>query len=340
MEKIEDLIKKRHIREAIQECSINNLGNLKKLLELIYNPTTKNIISDTVSTFILVRMECNWMDSKDLITLWSKMTPNNDGIWKNIKLIESSYEGDDCYTVIINSPRTPSFKFNPDKTILFRMEPNMHLDNKWGIWSIPSVKLLKIFAHETDFNNNEWHLSKTYTQLKTDPIVKSKCLSTVLSSKYFDYGHVKRVDFVKYIENDIDIDVYGSNEFRYKNYIKSLPNYEKDEAILPYKYTFNAENNEINNYYTEKIIDGILGECLTFYWGCPNLPIYVDNRAYVMLDLENFEMSKKLIEFAIKDNWYEKRLPYIKQAKQKILDELQFFPRLSNYLLFGLTYKV
>lgn len=324
MDEIENLIKKRHIKAAIQECSVNNFHNFKKLLEIIYTEIP-------VVNYTLVRLECNWMDSKDLISLWSKMSPNNDGVWENIKLVDSN-EYDNCYTVIINSPRTPSFRFNPDKTILFRMEPNMHIDKRWGEWSLPSVKLLKVFAHETDFNNNEWHLSKTYTQLKTEKIVKNKSLSTVLSSKYFDYGHVKRVDFVKYIENDIDIDVYGSNEFKYKNYIKSLPNYQKDEAILPYKYTFNAENNEINNYYTEKIIDGILGECLTFYWGCPNIPNYIDERAYVMLDLENFEMSKQLIQLAIKENWYEKRLPYIKQAKLKILDELQFFPRLSNYL--------
>ena len=67
----------------------------------------------------------------------------------------------------------------------------------------------------------------------------------------------------------------------WNNYKGSLPYHQKDQSILPYKYSFNVENFEIKNYYTEKLIDGILGETLVFYHGCPNIKDLIDERAYV-----------------------------------------------------------
>ena len=100
----------------------------------------------------------------------------------------------------------------------------------------------------------------------------------------------------------------------------------------PYKYIFNVENFQINNYYTEKLIDGILSECLVFYHGCPNIKELIDEKAFVWLELSNFEQDYKLIKKAIEEDWWSERLSYIKQAKTKILDELQFFPRLEKII--------
>lgn len=331
MHTVNDLLKKRKYNDALSFCNSNNLSALSDILSLIVK-TKENL------NIIKVRLECNWLESKDIVKLWSKMSKNGKGRWDNIQIISSDEGNIDDYTVIINAPRKPDFKFNHSKTIIFRMEPNMHLNPTWGEWCLPNdrEKFLKVFRHEDGYNNNEWHLSKTYSELKTEKITKSETnnISTVLSSKYYDIGHIKRIDFVKFLELDdeITIDVYGSNTFNYKNYMGPLPMNEKDDAIFKYKYTFNAENHEIYNYYTEKIIDGILGECLTFYWGCPNIPEYIDSRAYVILDLDNFELSKTIVKKAIKEDWWSKRIEYIREAKNKILDELQFFPRLNKII--------
>ena len=179
----------------------------------------------------------------------------------------------------------------------------------------------------------EWHLSKTYTELslmKTEK--KYNILSTVLSDKYNDPGHVKRIDFIKFLEKKMHIDVYGNNRWNYKNYKGELPYHCKDDAIFPYKYIFNCENQEIKNYFTEKLIDGILGECLVFYSGCFNVKQYIDEKAFVYLDLVDFEHDYCIIEKAIKEDWYSQRLPHILEAKKKILNELQFFPRLEKII--------
>lgn len=289
----------------------------------------KNNLVDRSKT--RVQLLCNWCSSEELVRLWNKMTKGNF-TWNNIELVWT--EPVDYY-VIINGTNSP---FDKKKALLFRMEPKMSLHPEmWQGWADPVDKdFLRVFRHEKgDYNNNEWHLSKTYKQLSEETVVKNpdytNLLSTVLSAQYRDPGHVKRVDFVKFLEKKgLIVHVYGDNKWEYKNYKGSLPRYCKDEGIFPYKYTFNAENHSIPHYYTEKLIDGILGECLTFYWGCPNVKDYIDERAYVHLSLSNFEQDYDIIRRAIQDDWHSQRLPHIREAKKKILNELQFMPRLEK----------
>ena len=126
--------------------------------------------------------------------------------------------------------------------------------------------------------------------------------------------------------------MFGNNKWNYKNYKGSLHYHEKDNALFPYKYTFNVENNSIRNYCTEKVIDAILSECLIFYSGCYNLKDYIDEKAFVYLELNNFEHDYNIIKNAIENNLWEKRLPHIRKEKKRILEYYQFFPRIERIL--------
>ena len=102
--------------------------------------------------------------------------------------------------------------------------------------------------------------------------------------------------------------------------------------LFPYQYTFNAENHSIPNYCTEKLIDAILSECLCFYWGPDNISELIDERAYVRLELKDFEHDYNMIKGAIENDLWVERLPYISKEKLRILNELQFFPRLESII--------
>lgn len=360
MSKIIDkhLSENNHI-SAIKECIKENKPNLALLLseicihkglhispelyriystltepikEPIKNPTQELLPRPEIPVpKIRVLMYCNWCSSEDLCQVWKKMSKDGNGVWNGIEIV--SEMPSDYYCVI----NCPPFHISPDptKTIVFRMEPNMD-DNRimWGDWSNPGKEFVWVGYHKLHYNNLEWHLSKTYSQLSSERIEKKfDILSTVLSEKYRDPGHIKRVDFVKYLETKgLDVDVFGSNKFGWKSYKGSLPYHTKDDAILPYKYTFNAENYSQWGYFTEKLVDGILGETLTFYWGCPNVGFYIDPRAYIQLDLVNFEEDCQTIITAIKEDWWSQRIEFIRVAKQKILNEMQFFPRLEKII--------
>jgi hypothetical protein len=147
-------------------------------------------------------------------------------------------------------------------------------------------------------------------------------------------GHKLRVDFVLYLEScGVDIDIYGrDNHSGFKNYIGSLPSHQKDEAILPYKYTFIAENCDMKNYFTEKLIDPILGETLCFYWGCSGVEKYIDSRAFIRLPLENKEESKRILLEAIQNDEWSKRIDIIRKEKKRILEDYSFYNRVESYL--------
>jgi len=326
MDEIEKYLSEEKYKEAINKCFDINSINLGKLLS--YSLPKLNVIRIKLLGF--------WTTSDVLREMWNKMSKGNYK-WNNIKIV---LDENPDYFVIINSPPNGVFLTDEQKkkSIIFHMEPYVTSNNYWGEWSNPDVsKFFYVCSHDKEYNNNEWHLSKTYSEL-TDMIIKKEekydfMLSTVLSDKYCDPGHIKRVDFIKFLDTkEIDVHVFGSNKFDYKNYKGSLPIYEKDNAIFPYKYVFNVENNSIKNYYTEKLIDGILGECLVFYSGCFNVGDFIDSRSFIYLELINFEEDYKKIKNAIENNEWGKRIDIIRNEKKKILNYLQFFPRLERIL--------
>lgn len=324
MEIINKCISENKIDNAIHECEKLNFNNLGNLLKQIFDKTDKTDKTDKIK----IQLLCNWCTTEELTNTWNKMSKGMF-TWNNIVLVKENPD----YYVAINST---NFPIDKKRTIVFRMEPHMDKKSGWGEWSNPkSEEFLKVFRHETDYNNNEWHLSKNYNWLMSENIIKKQeynnVLSTVLSSKYSDPGHIKRIDFVKFAEKKIPIHVYGDNKWNYEDYRGSLPYHCKDDAILPYKYCFNVENHFIKNYYTEKLIDCILGESLCFYSGCYNISEFLDPRAYVYLELSNFEHDLEIVKRAINEDWHTKRLPFIREAKKKILNKLQFFPRLENF---------
>lgn len=337
-----------NILEALHECIKQQKFNILKLLCIIYQDEYKNnkefndifslIKNNNIQDLlkfekkIRVFVCCNWCSSRELCNIWNKMSKGNCD-WDNIQIV--SEEPADFYCVINKPP--DNILLDHSKTILLRMEPYMEMHPEiWGnYWSKPNKNSFLFYGYDDiNFSNIEWHISKSYSQLQNEKIIKEyNILSTVLSDKYFEPGHVKRVDFVKFLENKgMIVNVFGSNKFSWKNYKGSLPYHKKDDALFPYKYTFNCENNSIKNYCTEKLYDSILSECLTFYSGCPNVKDIIDEKAYVYLKLENFEEDYLTVRRAIEEDLWTQRIPFIKEAKNKILNELQFFPRIEKII--------
>lgn len=326
------------------KCSLSD--NLKKYISHILN-----IDLTKFKKTIKVLMLCNWCTSEQLCNNWNKMSKGNRK-WNDIEIISiededkvneeihlENYSDNFDYVCIINKPNK-FFVLSDEikkKTIVFQMEPYMWNNEKmWGEWAKPDpTKFKKVFTHTMiEHNNFEWHISKTYNELISSAytIVKDTnydtVVSTVLSAKYTDPGHIKRIDFVK--KNEDLFHVFGDNKFNYKNYKRSLPYGKKDDALLPYKYTFNCENNFYPGYVTEKLIDGILSECLVFYSGATNINSIIDERCFINLNLANFKKCKNTIIDCINNNEWEKRIEFIRKEKKRILNTEQFFPVLER----------
>lgn len=305
--------------------SINTQNNFSSSL-------TKNnhVFEFKFSKLIKIKLLSNFCSSRELSLLWNKMSKGNL-IWNNIQL--SLNDDNIDYYVIINKTHE---KYDKSKTIVFRMEPDTDIDkiNRWDDWYNSKDEFLYFCDLNRYRNNTEWHLGSTYDQLLNRKIKKTKLLSSVCSSLYNMDGHKFRIDLLKYIEskNELQIDIYGrENLFKFKNYKGSLPSHNKDDGILPYKYTFISENCDRENYFTEKLSDAILGETLCFYWGCKNINDFIDEKAFIKLPF-NLEEAYQIIKTSINNNEWEKRINYIKTEKLKILNYYNFFPRIENLI--------
>jgi GR25 family glycosyltransferase involved in LPS biosynthesis len=295
-----------------------------------------------------IKMLCNWCSSEDLCKEWLKMCKgdSNTGTYKWNDL-EITWSDDDIdYYVIINKPRAGD-KYVAEKSIIYHMEPWCAGDQTWGVktwgsWARPDPKnFLQVRIHDHFVNPVFWQISLTYDELQTMSMEAQKkphldkIVSSICSSKYFDPGHKKRIDFLKYLETkDFPLHIYNEdNQHGFKSYQgKARPSVDKEKGLVPYKYYFMCENNAERNFITEKLWEPILCESLCFYWGCPNVADIVDPMAYVQLDMNDFESAYNTMNAAIQMNLWEERLPYIKAAKQKILEN-SFFPTLEKVLM-------
>jgi len=279
-------------------------------------------------------MLCNWCDSQQLIKEWSNMILEQDKYNLEFTLSDENID----YYIIINKPFNEKEYYIPEKTIVYQMEPYINdINKKWGTktwdtWACPDKeKFMHVHIHKNYLNNVQWQINIP----NSIPDVRKDKIISILSNKYFDEGHIKRVNFIKYMEekNKNQINIYGKeNYFRFNNYQGILIDDKKEKCYINYKYCFAVENNEEYNYATEKIWEPILCECLAFYWGCPNLEEYIDSRAFVRLDLNDFEGSLNIINQAIEENWWHQRIDIIRKEKEKIINKLAFLPILNNIL--------
>jgi GR25 family glycosyltransferase involved in LPS biosynthesis len=284
---------------------------------------------------ITVKILCCWATSDEIYKHWNRFTKGNY-TWNNIQLT-GNHTAD--YYVILNFPQHQSDYYYPKKTMVYQMEPWASVKS-WGEWAEPDpAKFMAVFPHKTSLNLAEWQLEQDYLTLQTmdmAPYKTSNEVASICSSKYFCPGHKYRIDFIKFIESKdqdkgLKLKVYGeTNSFNFKSYVGQLPMREKSKGILPYKYYFMCENNAEHNYITEKLWECIVCETLCFYWGCTNVEEWVDPRAYVKLDMNDFEGSYQIILQAIRENWYEQRLPYIKAEKVKVLNTYSFMPTIER----------
>jgi hypothetical protein len=290
---------------------------------------------------IRVKMVCNWCSSKDLCNEWSNMC-EYEYTWKNIQITWDNNDID--YWVIINKPYDNSY-YDPKRTIVFQMEPWVNNDSylwgvkTWGEWAVPDEnKFLAVRGRKTKYHNNAfWQLELNYNELIHLKYENKKdSVSSICSSKYYDEGHISRINFLKFLEmkGDIPLDIFNQdNKHNFKTYKGPLTPYiDKSKGIIPYKYYFMVENNYEENFITEKIWEPILGETLVFYYGCPNICDYIDSEAFVQLDMNDFEKSYQIIRQAINEDWWSIRIEAIRREKKKILDKLAFFPVIESII--------
>jgi hypothetical protein len=266
-----------------------------------------------------------------LCLAWNKMTDGNYTFTRHGRGFELVGEGLSCedadYVLVVNGGVEPDRSLF-HKTIFCKMEP-VFVDQRWE--PATTWPLLSVFGDSSP-NALEWHLNKTSEELLSEVCglkIKGDVIGAVISGKQQSPGHVARVRFALFAQDFTPWEVYGnagSNLLPWKVFLGSPTH--KDEACVPYKYTFACENHTLHNYVTEKLVDCILAESLCFYDGAPNAASIINPDAFVKIDCRDHAGALETIKTAIANNEYEKRLPAIRAEKRRLLTSTTVLPRL------------
>lgn len=269
------------------------------------------------STNIKIKLFCNWTSCYNLIEEFKKYF--KDGYtYDNLDFVLDNQD----FNVVINYTLEP---IDLKKTILFQWEPKTTRNNWPSFWSNPNISdFLKAFTIETHHNILCWYFDKTYKQLKTEPIQKTKIMSGIVSNLSNLEGHIHRKNFVdNYLLGNSWYDHFG----RGYNEIN-----DKSLGLYPYKYTFACENSFEPNYFTEKIVDAFMSETLCFYDGCPNIESWFNPNSFIRIDVRNPRVSFDIIKDAIFRNAWENQLHYIQHEKEKILKHTNWIEQVKGVI--------
>lgn len=266
----------------------------------------------TIKTMIKVKLHCNWIDDISLKNYFNQFSFNLDYTWKDMLLVDQNYD----YIVIFNHPQHNNF--DPGRAILFQCEPSS--TRKW--WKYENLDQY-YYVVNTDkfFNFITPHVYVPYKDIMIDRPPKNKIFGGIVSDFMSLEGHRLRKKFIdNYLSQLKFYDHYGRGDWQ------KLPNFigpcnNKYQCLSPYKYHFNIENSFENNYFTEKLIDAILAECLCFYDGCTNIKKFINPEAYIKININNPDEALAQIISAIDNKEYEKRIWAIRKAKHSLLTD-------------------
>ncbi len=161
---------------------------------------------------------------------------------------------------------------------------------------------------------------KTYTDLAVQkPCEKQANISTIISNKRMNAFHEHRINTTQFLKENMEDDfhLFGRG-------FQGID--DKAEAIDPYQFHLVCENNDIENFWTEKLADAFLGYAFPFYSGCVNLEKYFPEGSFVRVDMQKPEAVLQVIQSTIaREGFYQERLPLIQQARARILHDYNLF---------------
>lgn len=271
---------------------------------------------------IRLKFITNWIGNTDFIPYLAKMCKANFS-WNQLKMVEHNED----YTVVINHPGR-ELGLDPARTIHLHMEPEC-VRRGWGRWHAPDESTASIVLRER--NALEWHLSQDYRALLGTRPEKSRILSAVVSDLCAMEGHRLRLAFVRdHLSALPYFDHFGRGNHQNASFRGYLP--RKEDGLFPYMYTFAAENCAEAGYFSEKLADAILSECLTFYWGCTNLETWIHPGCFVRVDLRDPDRALAVVKQTVEEGAWARRIGLIRKEKFRILNELQIFPTLERII--------
>jgi len=153
---------------------------------------------------------------------------------------------------------------------------------------------------------------------------KTHALSAVVSMKTQLRKHRVRVEFTEALGGRL-----GDRLIRYGQGLKPIG--DKADAILPYTHHLVVENNDEDNFFTEKLTDAYLGWSMPIFSGCQNIEGFFPAEALRRFDIYATDAVDRVVA-ALDAPVTPSQWAAIGQARVAVLERYNIFARLSDII--------
>ena len=283
-----------------------------------------------------------------LLELFKKFTPARSGDWGSLHGVDN-YLDADYFGVIDYIPNEIKNQIDETKCVFLGGHPESM--QSWHDMS--NYKGIRMYDCINEFGFGEWWLNYDYDYLKNlQPPTKTKNLGCIMSNADSQNYHKLRLNWLQRFTDkpNLDFDLHGRLVPRTENMKKYYKGEcgsmdargsassggndhmsGKEDVYSNHKYMieFDAVG---ENYFSERVFDCLLMWCMPIYWGGKNLHKYLPKESFKYLNIEGAGEDVLAI---VNSDLYEKALPYIKKAREILLDELQIWARIHKAIFGG-----
>jgi hypothetical protein len=155
-------------------------------------------------------------------------------------------------------------------------------------------------------------------------------LGVICSGKDLVPGHATRRRFVEVLESTFGdrVAIHGNWKDVGNNTYSGWK--DKWEFISRVKRLIVLENSRVPHYWSEKLADAFLANCLPIYHGCPNVNDYFPADAFIPIHCGELEDSIATITKCLQSDLCPTQQAAIQAAKSMVLDKYNLFAEIVN----------
>jgi glycosyltransferase involved in cell wall biosynthesis len=146
-----------------------------------------------------------------------------------------------------------------------------------------------------------------------------------------------RKDFIQKLMEYKTVDCYGKLFKNISNDIIETTSWYNPkilDIIKDYKFMICMENSQIPNYWTEKIINGFLGNTIPIYWGDPNIETVFNPMSFININRLGVDIGVEMIKYLDNnlDAYYSmlSRIPITNNIHDKYYHESYYTDYINN----------
>jgi hypothetical protein len=268
-----------------------------------------------------------------------RQTPNNDGVWEDYRFVQTDPDGRADWFVAYDEPKSGVMTTLPRaRRVLFMSEPKTikyypkaYVEQFGAIVTIlPDER----FSGRQFVTNNalpwmygmdlgsygESTYCRNWEELQRGPQAKKTGLiSVVCSKKQMNLNQARRLRFLDMLKEALGdrLTVYGRG---------FNPISDKAEAIDGYRYHLALENNLLENGWTEKLADPILGGAFPIVSAGPGLERFFNPEGFRRIDTTRPRAGVQEVLRVLEEDPAASAQEAMSENRLRLMETHQFFP--------------